>query len=264
MQNRWFFTGGLMLIMLTGWRDMQEDIPLTYVIKKTKTLPQIDGKLDDHAWKKSAWSSYFVDITGDAGKKPLQKTRCKMLWDDQYLYIGAELFEKDLWATLKNHDDIIFHDNDFEVFIDPNNDGHQYFEIEINALGTVMDLFMHKTYKQGGPMDMKWDTKGMISAVQLNGTLNENRDTDSSWTLEMAIPFSCMERPGRISKPEAGQTWRINFSRVQWQLEKSGTGYIKKIKSDGTKIPEDNWVWSQQGIINMHVPEKWGFLVFKQ
>jgi hypothetical protein len=186
-----------------------------------------------------------------------------MLWDDQYLYIGAELFEKDLWATLKNHDDIIFQDNDFEVFIDPNNDGTQYYEIEINALGTVMDLFMHKTYKQGGPMDMKWDTKGMISAVQLNGTLNKSSDTDSSWTLEMAIPFSCMERPGRISKPEAGQTWRINFSRVQWQLEKSGIGYIKKKKSDGTKISEDNWVWSPQGIIDMHRPEKWGFLVFK-
>ena len=110
---------------------------------------------------------------------------------------------------------------------------------------------------------MKWDTKGMISAVQLNGTLNKSSDTDSSWTLEMAIPFSCMERPGRISKPEAGQTWRINFSRVQWQLEKSGTGYIKKKKSDGSKIPEDNWVWSPQGIIDMHLPEKWGFLVFK-
>jgi hypothetical protein len=159
MQNRWFFTGGLMLIMLTGWRDMQEDIPLTYVINKTKTAPQIDGKLDDRAWLKSRWTSYFVDITGNAGKQPLQQTRCKMLWDDQYLYIGAELFEKDLWATLKNHDDIIFQDNDFEVFIDPNNDGTQYYEIEINALGTVMDLFMHKTYKQGGPMDMKWDKR---------------------------------------------------------------------------------------------------------
>jgi hypothetical protein len=40
MQNRWVFTGGLMLIMLTGWKDMQQEKPLTYVIYKTKTAPR--------------------------------------------------------------------------------------------------------------------------------------------------------------------------------------------------------------------------------
>src|SRR3712207_6853585 len=33
----------------------------------------------------------------------------------------------------RQHDAIIYHDNDFEVFIDPDNDTHQYFEIEVNA-----------------------------------------------------------------------------------------------------------------------------------
>ena len=84
-----------------------------------------------------------------------------MLWDSQYLYIAADLKEPHLWATLLNHDDIIFRDHDFEVFIDPNNDENQYFEIEINALGTVMDLFMFKTYKLGGTMVMGWNSDGM-------------------------------------------------------------------------------------------------------
>ena len=42
-----------------------------------------------------------------------------MLWDDQYLYIAAELQEPDEKATLTKHDSVIFHDNDFEVFIKP-------------------------------------------------------------------------------------------------------------------------------------------------
>lgn len=71
-----------------------------------------------------------------------------MLWDDQYLYIAAELIEPDIWATLSKRDDIVYNDHDFEVFLDPNNDGEQYVEIEINALGTVMDLFMNKPYKK--------------------------------------------------------------------------------------------------------------------
>ena len=263
MKKSWIPAALIAAFILTGWTYFKEDVPFSYTVNKTRTAPKIDGNLEDRVWQKAAWTNNFTDITGDATKPPLQQTRCKMLWNDQYLFIAAELAETDLWATLKNHDDIIFRDNDFEVFIDPNNDGSQYFEIEINALGTVMDLFMHKTYKKGGPMDMQWNTTGMVSAVQLQGSLNDNRDTDSNWTIEMAIPYSCMERPGRISKAAAGQTWRINFSRVQWQLEKSGTGYEKKKRPDGKALPEDNWVWSPQGVIDMHLPENWGFIHFR-
>jgi hypothetical protein len=27
-------------------------------------------------------------------------------------------------------------------------------------------------------------------------------------------------------------------------------------------LAEDNWVWSPQGLINMHVPERWGWVEF--
>lgn len=237
-----------------------QKVPRDYFVSKAPKSPLIDGRINKKEWKYASWSEWFVDISNK--EKPLLNTRCKMLWDDQYLYIAAYLEETDLWATLKKHDDIVFQDNDFEVFIDPNSDASQYFEIEINALGTVMDLFMHKTYKRGGPMDMQWDSKGMKSAVFLNGTLNDNSDRDRYWTIEMAIPYSCLERPGRVSRPQAGTSWRINFSRVQWQLEKEGSTYVKKKYSDGSRIPEYNWVWSPQGAIDMHIPEKWGFLHF--
>jgi hypothetical protein len=243
-----------------AWAQDLPSLPRNYTVIKAKTPPIIDGKIDRQEWKDASWSDYFQDISLPV--KPLMKTRMKMLWDDQYLYIAAHLEERDLWATLKNHDEIVFQDNDFEVFIDPNNDASNYFEIEINALGTVMDLFMHKTYKRGGPMDMKWNSNGMLSAVYLKGSLNNNTDQDLYWSIEMAIPYSCLQRPNRISQPQIGATWRINFSRVQWQLVPSGSSYVKKKNPDGSRIPEYNWVWSPQGIIDMHVPETWGFLKF--
>ena len=52
-----------------------------------------------------------------------------MLWDDEYLYVGAVLQEEDIKARLTQRDTIIYYDNDFEVFIDPDSDGHNYFEI---------------------------------------------------------------------------------------------------------------------------------------
>ncbi len=51
------------------------------------------------------------------------------------------------WAELTLHDSVIYKENDFEVFIDPDGDNHNYYEIEINALGTVWDLFLAKPYR---------------------------------------------------------------------------------------------------------------------
>jgi len=51
-----------------------------------------------------------------------------MLWDDQAVYVAAELEEPHVWATLTQHDSVIFQDNDFEVFLDPDADGHNYGE----------------------------------------------------------------------------------------------------------------------------------------
>ena len=77
----------------------------------------IDGKLDDPAWNDAPWTDDFVDIEGDAKPKPRFRTRAKMLWDDQNLYIAAELEEPYVWATLREHDSVIFRDPDFEDLV---------------------------------------------------------------------------------------------------------------------------------------------------
>ena len=80
------------------------------------------------------WTTEFVDIQGDPLLKPRFKTRAKMLWDDNYLYIAAEIEEPDIKAVITEHDAVIFHDNDFEVFLKPLEAETGYFEFEINAL----------------------------------------------------------------------------------------------------------------------------------
>jgi hypothetical protein len=242
-----------------------QDTPRKYEAMKVSTAPVIDGKIGKDEWSKAAWSESFVDIEGDKKPTPALNTRMKMLWDEHHLYILGEMKEPHLWATLSNRDELIYRDHDFEVFIDPDGDTHEYVEIEINALGTEMDLFMHKPYKKGGPMDIKWDTEGMRTAVGLNGTINKNDDLDEGWIVEMAIPFESLSKGkvGKIYKPEPGKPWRINFSRVEWTLEPDGNSYKKRNEANGKPIPEHNWVWTSQGVIDMQVPEKWGYLFFR-
>jgi hypothetical protein len=234
-----------------------------YKARMAKQPIKVDGKLNEHDWKQAVLISDFEDIEGASKPKPSFSTTVKMMWDSQYLYIGAVLEEPHLWGTLKKHDDIIYRDHDFEVFIDPMGDGEQYFEIEINVLGTIMDLFMNKPYKKGGTFDMEWNTTGIQSKVIANGTINDNSDIDSGWTVEMAIPFTAISRNNRIASPSTTNPWRINFSRVQWTLEPDGTSYRKKLNQNNKPISEHNWVWNPTGVIDMHVPVKWGYLLFK-
>jgi hypothetical protein len=247
----------------SGMEHLLND-PKKYTVVFNANAPVIDGKLDDEVWRNIPWTDKFVDIEGDKKPLPTWNTRAKMTWDDKGLYIAAELMEPNVWANLKNYDDIVFYDNDFEVFIDPDNDTHQYYEYEVNALNTMFDLFMPKPYRNSsGPMII-YNAPGMKWAVDIQGTLNNPTDIDKSWTTEIFIPFGAVTIGVNPKVPNNGEFWRINFSRVQWQTEVIDGKYVKKKDANGKVLPEDNWVWSPQGVVNMHFPERWGYLFFSK
>ncbi len=232
--------------------------PLGYVCGRAQAPIVIDGKLDDASWALAPWTADFVDIEGDVKPKPRFRTHAKMLWDDEYFYVAAELFEPHVWGTLTKHDSVIFHDNDFEVFIDPDGDNHAYYEIEINALNTEWDLFLGKPYRDGGPALNEWEIPGLKTATHVSGKLNDPEGADHSWTVEFAFPWKVLaEHAHRTTPPKDGDQWRINFSRVEWEHTIEGKTY-KKVPNR----PEANWVWSPQGAIDMHRPERWGYVQF--
>lgn len=68
--------------------------------------------------------------------------------------------------------------------------------------------------------------------------------------------------PHAIHIPKEGEIWRINFSRVEWNTHIVDGKYIKDKDNDGKIKPEQNWVWSPQGLIDMHQPQRWGYLQF--
>lgn len=235
-----------------------------YMCFRTAQPLTIDGRLDEESWKKVYWSEDFLDIEGKGKPKPRFKTRVKMLWDDQYFYVGAELEEPHVWATLKDRDSIIYLDNDFEVFIDPDGDTHNYYELEINALNTVWDLLLVKPYRDGGPAIHSWDIQGLKTAVYVDGTLNNPNDKDKGWSVEIAIPWEVLKEAAAFKKkPEPGDQWRINFSRVEYRTVVENGVYVKaKDQRTGQVLAEDNWTWAPQGVINIHYPEMWGYVQF--
>ena len=239
-------------------------LPKHYIVNKINDQINIDGRDDELAWNNAIYTDDFIDIEGS--KTPSQKTNVKMLWDEKFLYVFAKLYENHIWGDITKRDEVIYYNNDFEVFINPNDDVFSYGEIEINALGTEWDLFLNRPYRLKGKADSSWDINGLKSAVEVSGTLNDPNDLDDYWTVEIAIPLKEIEKlntSGKDEKVISGDIWRINFSRVNWDFEINNGVYFRK-KENGKYLPEYNWVWSPQGIINMHVPENWGYLVFSE
>ena len=181
-----------------------------------------------------------------------------MLWDENYFYFAALMEEPHVWGKLTERDAVIYKDNDFEIFLDPDGDTHNYYELEVNALGTEWDLILLKPYHDEDKVVIdSWDIPGLITKVHVDGTLNDPSDEDRAWSVEIAIPWKAFISNYRSNTPpKDGEQWKVNFSRVHWATDIIDGAYVKKDSR------EFNWVWSPQGLIYMHMPEFWGLVQF--
>jgi Carbohydrate family 9 binding domain-like len=238
-----------------------------YACRYTREKPDLDGGLEDGVWATAPWSEPFLDAEGPDRDAPRHRTWFKMLWDERCLYVAALLEEPQVWATYDRRDMPVFHENDFEVLLDPDGDGMCLYELEVNAKGTIHDLYLHRPMAAGGPVLSQWNCEGLDGGVRVQGTLNQGDDTDRSWTVEMAIPWSCLKPPADApAGPEAdrdraelphGTVWRVNFARVQWQVEWKDGAYHKVPGTRGQTA-----AWTPQWSTDMHRAEHWGHVRF--
>ena len=145
----------------------------------------------------------------------------------------------------------------------------------MNALNTIWELSLPVPYSLGGKPILGCNLDGLISKVGVKGTLNNPADEDEGWCVEIAFPWKELAKynPNRATPPALKDVWRVNFSRVQWQHEvvdgeyvrvpPHGTDLTSGLNPEDQQHPEDNWVWSPQGAVNMHIPKHWGEVVFQ-
>ncbi len=242
--------------------------PVYRCVRAEGKLGVLDGDLSKPFWQRGEWITDFHDIEGDSLPRPAKPTRVKMLWDDEALYVAAELTDDTIWANVTERDALIFVDNDFEVFLAPQDSSHRYYEIELNAANAVWDLLMDKPQRDDVRRIIAWDVQGLESAVKIDGALNDPSADNRGWSFEMKLPWFSLRECGSNEcypthfAPDIGEIWRLNFSRVEWDVDVVGGKYVKRTDSHGEPLPEHNWVWAPTGVIDIHMPEMWGYLLF--
>ncbi len=140
-----------------------------------------DGSGADTVWSNTPTLS-LVDVEDLTSQKQHSRpTSARMLWDDDHLYFLFTMVD------LHQPGRPLYQEEVVEVFIDPDGDGLNYAEIEVNPLNTVFDLLLSRPWADSGSGFAQWNPE-FASAVGIDGTLNDGTDEDVSWTVEIACP----------------------------------------------------------------------------
>jgi hypothetical protein len=139
------------------------------------------------------------------------RTQARVLWDDERIYVAFICEDDDVWAREgRKNDDPIYEDEVVEVFIDADGDGRTYNEVEVSPANVQFDA-QFPSYRSNLKEALAWRS-GMVSAVRIDGTLNDSSDRDRGWRAELSIPIAQLAAvPGR---PKRGDRWRFNLFRI--------------------------------------------------
>ena len=177
----------------------------------------IDGTADEAAWKNATTIANFrIPVSGLATKST---TAARLMWDRQYLYFFAQLEDRDLFADVVERDGQTWDNDVFEMFFKPSRSESGYYEFQVNAAGTEMDLFL-PDQKSGGYEALKSaNAFQMKTAVVRRGTLNERSDRDEGWSVEGRIPWIDFMPTG--GRPSVDEVWSMALCRYDYTLDES-------------------------------------------
>jgi len=187
-----------------------------YRVVRAQPAPVIDGVLDDAAWKRAAPITLVNSMDGSPGRV---RTTARLLWDDRFLYVSFDCEDPDVWGTYTKRDDPLYEQEAVEIFIDADGDGRTYNELEVSAANVLFDAYFPERRKG---MDLSWDS-GALTAVTVQGTLNDASDVDQGWRVEMRIPIDRLAAVPHIP-PRPGDRWRFNLYRLELHGRKEVEG----------------------------------------
>ncbi|MFN2414171.1 MAG: carbohydrate-binding family 9-like protein [Pyrinomonadaceae bacterium] len=212
--------------------------PPTYEVLRASSPIKVDGRLDEAAWGAAKPVGPFVR-NRDGAAAPVE-TEAKVLYDERFLYFSFRVGDENVWATMRRRDQHLWHEEVVEVFLQADPRVPNYIELEVNPLGTLLDIYLLDRRKNL-PYE-SWNSAGVRWAVRVEGKV-DGRPGDRGWTCEIALPLEDVATAPHLP-PRPGDRWRTNLYRVESR-------------------PEPLWLaWSPTLEGDFHVPPMFGEIIF--
>jgi Carbohydrate family 9 binding domain-like len=184
-----------------------------YPCRFTANPITVDGKLDDAAWKKAeAITTWYPFEPEKAG--PLTPSKVMLLWDADFIYVGFEFEDDDIYSYSSEADADLWLGDVAEIFFKPSTEKHMYYEFVMAPSGAMYDARYPSRGAGTYERTLAWSSGAKV-ATNLRGTDDDFTDDDQGYTVEVAIPLSAFAEAG---KPASGATWtfgafRYNYSK---------------------------------------------------
>ncbi len=215
-----------------------------YTVKRTAEKVVIDGILDEADWNaaQSVGDFKFPQKEKFGGT---DQTEVKLLWDDTFLYISYKCEDNYIWAEIYDTNATTYMDDCVELFWNPNPEaGDAYNMFEINCIGNLLSVYNDRK-RSINERDRRIMVPHIAQTIQ--GTVNDDTDTDTGWIIEAAIRFSDYPELSKRPAPVPGDMWRIGLNRC------------------GGKTDEQKGQWSpsySSKSLSFHSPEDFGKITF--
>lgn len=227
----------------------------TYECLQAPRAPVLDGSLSDPVWELATPVTLVECVTAGPAA---QKTRVRLLWHGEYLYLGAEIDEWNIQDHNTQHNDPVFSEACVELFLaapagfpERNHGVWRYLEFDTAPGGIFWDGRVDNPRRENAPpsegqritIDESYYPPDLLALTTIDGTANDASDRDRGWKLELQVPFT---GPPGGSPPQPGDVWRANFYRIH------GWG----------QPDQELQAWSAVGVLNFHMPYRFGYLKF--
>ena len=144
----------LLILVLSNFVHAQDSMSLrTYQTTEISTSPDIDGFINDEAWESVEWGETFTVRQPNNGDVPKNKTRFKINYDQEYLYIGFECMHsnpKKIENRLSLRDN--FPGDWVEINIDSYNDNSTAYSFTLSLSGVKGDEFISNNGNNWNPI----------------------------------------------------------------------------------------------------------------
>ncbi|RLD11753.1 MAG: hypothetical protein DRI44_02900 [Chlamydiae bacterium] len=183
-------------------------------VEQAQSTINVDGILDEPVWKNAkAYKLYRAANREKGGETVAQSGEVKLARDTNYFYVGITFNDLDVIAEGKENQLKHYKFGDIcEVILTPENKTW-YWEMYATPAGKNSCFFIPGTARVGLPSMMEYQSELKV-ASKVNGTLNDWRDKDVSWTAEMAMPIKELTAHGE--KFNAEGKWKILVARYNF------------------------------------------------
>lgn len=199
--------------------EFSEQPPIPhYEVRQAISAIKIDGVLSEKSWSLARDVGPFYHFDGRPLDPKHPPVTVKIIYDDDALYLGWTCRDSNIVATLTERDAHLWLEDVVEVFVDPTGELADYYEIIVNPLNAIFDAYQVVSAERIWPAtsDWSWTAEGMETAVHVKGRVKAPTAPaggDSSWTVEMKMPWTMFDRHNLSRAPEPGAIWRMALTR---------------------------------------------------